>query len=95
MIEWENGEVTAEPLSIIAADDPVTCVIYARDNDLLHLDGWKCFKSIANWEKQFTYMVKQAKLWSYHTAPKYMFGFEVPHDYDHAIELDKHNGNTK
>ena len=40
-------------------------------------------------------MVKQAKLRSYCTAPKYMFGYEVPHNYDHAVELDKCNGNTK
>jgi len=40
MIEWENGKVTSEPLTIIAADDPVTCTIYARENDLLDLDGW-------------------------------------------------------
>jgi hypothetical protein len=26
MIEWENGEVTAEPLFIITKDDPMTCV---------------------------------------------------------------------
>ena len=43
MIEWENGEITMEPLSIIAKDDPVTCAIYARDNNLLELDGWKRF----------------------------------------------------
>ena len=30
MIEWENGEVTSEPLQVIAADDPVTCAIYAK-----------------------------------------------------------------
>jgi hypothetical protein len=41
MVEWENGEITAEPLSIIAADDPVSCAIYARDNNLLDVDGWK------------------------------------------------------
>jgi len=29
LVEWENGEITSEPLSIIAADDPVTCAIYA------------------------------------------------------------------
>jgi hypothetical protein len=27
MVEWENGETTAEPLSVIAADDPVICAI--------------------------------------------------------------------
>ena len=29
MVEWENGEITTEPLAIIAADDPVTCTLYA------------------------------------------------------------------
>ena len=40
-------------------------------------------------------MVKQAKLKSYTSAPKYMFGFEIPKDYRHALELDRRNGNTK
>ena len=39
MIEWENGEITSEPLSIIGADDPVTCAIYARENKLLDKPG--------------------------------------------------------
>ena len=39
MVEWENGEITPEPLSIIAANDPVTCAIYAHDNNLLKLKG--------------------------------------------------------
>ena len=41
MVEWETGEITEEPLSLIAADDPVTCAEYAKKHDLLHLDGWK------------------------------------------------------
>ena len=32
-VEWETGEITFEPLSIIAADDPVTCAAYAKEND--------------------------------------------------------------
>ena len=39
MVEWETGEITEEPLSLIAADAPVTCAIYAKKHDLLHLDG--------------------------------------------------------
>jgi hypothetical protein len=39
MVEWETGEITTEPLHMIAADDPVTCAIYAKDNDLLDLPG--------------------------------------------------------
>jgi hypothetical protein len=31
LIEWDNGEITKQPLKIIAADDPVTWAIYARE----------------------------------------------------------------
>ena len=34
-VEWETGEITFEPLSIIATDDSVTCAAYAKENDLL------------------------------------------------------------
>ena len=36
MVERETGEITDEPLSLIAADDPVTCAEYAKTHDLLH-----------------------------------------------------------
>jgi hypothetical protein len=39
LIEWENGEITKAPQRIIAADDPVTCAIYARENGLLGQQG--------------------------------------------------------
>ena len=39
-VEWETGEVTFEPLSVIAAKDPVTCAAYAKQHDLLALEGW-------------------------------------------------------
>ena len=54
MVEWETGEITDEPLSLIAADDPVTCAEYAKKHDLLHLDGWKRLKHIAKNQKQLT-----------------------------------------
>ena len=38
LVEWETGEKTYEPLSILAADDPVTCATYAKENDLLHIE---------------------------------------------------------
>ena len=95
MVEWENGEKTEEPLNVIAADDPVTCAIYARENNLLHLQGWKRFKGIARRTKKFTRMVNQAKLRSYNTAPRYQYGFEVPRNYAHALRLDERNGNNK
>lgn len=47
LINWETGESSFEPLSTIAADDPVTCVIYAKESGLLEEDGWKQFKKLA------------------------------------------------
>ena len=47
-VEWETGESTYEPLSIIAADDPVTCASYAKENDLLALEGWHRFRNLAS-----------------------------------------------
>ena len=95
MVEWENGEISSEPLAIIAQDDPVTCAIYARDNNLLHLPGWKRFKRLASRQKLLFRMANQAKLRSYNSAPKFKYGFEVPRDYKHALWLDKRNGNSK
>ena len=80
---------------MIAADDPVSCAIYARDNNLLHLPGWKRFKAIAKCEKKFIRTVNQAKLKSFRTAPKYKYGFEVPRDFKHAVQLDTKNKNTR
>jgi hypothetical protein len=62
LTEWENREITKEPLRIIAADDPVACAIYVRENGLLVQPGWKCFNHIAKNEKKFTHTVNQAKL---------------------------------
>jgi hypothetical protein len=95
MIEWENGEITSEPLSVISTDDPVTCAIYARDHDLLELPGWKRFARLAKRNKKMLRMVNQAKLRSYRRAPKYMYGFQVPNDYKEALRLDEQNGNTR
>jgi hypothetical protein len=84
LIEWENVEITKDPVKIIAADDPVTCAIYARENGLLDQPGWKRFKHIAKNEKKFTGTVNQAKLKSFHTAPKYKYGSEIPRTYEQA-----------
>ncbi len=40
-------------------------------------------------------MANQAKLRSFRTAPRYMYGFEIPRDYSHAVRLDSQNGHTK
>ena len=94
-VRWENDEITSEPLKVIAADDPVTLAQYALDNDLLNTAGWRRFRGIAKNQKKMKRMVNQAKLRSYRHSPKYIFGFEVPRKYAHALEIHKRNGNTK
>ncbi|KAG7341348.1 hypothetical protein IV203_023299 [Nitzschia inconspicua] len=78
-------------LSVIAANDPVVFVIYADSANLLDKPGWKRFSSIAKRPKEMFRMANRSKLRSYRTVPKYMYGFKIPRDYEHAIELDKRN----
>ena len=59
-VEWENGEVTIEPLSVIAADDPVTCAAYAKQHDLLALEGWHQFRNNTKRDKVLARAIKQA-----------------------------------
>ena len=94
-VEWENGELTDEPLAIIAADDPVTCAIYARDKNLLDKPGWQRFRGIAKRQKKLFWMANQAKLRSFRTAPCFKYGYQIPPDYIKAMELDSKNKNKK
>ena len=94
MIEWENGETTLEPLQLIAADDPVTCAIYASENKLLNFPGWRQFKSSAINQQKLSRMINQAKLKSFNLSPRFKYGFEIPRTYDQAIQLDERNNNT-
>ena len=41
LVHWEDGSDTFEPLSVMAKADPLTCALYAKDNDLLDTPGWK------------------------------------------------------
>ena len=95
LVDWETGEKTYEPLSVLAADDPVTCATYAKENDLLHIDGWKRFRNLAKRDKTLVRAVMQSKIRQVRRANKYMFGYLIPRSYKEAIEFDKENNNTK
>ena len=95
MVEWETGEITDEPLSLIAADDPVTCAEYAKKHDLLNLDGWKRLKHIAKNQKQLTRAINQSTIRQVRRLAVYQFGFLIPKDYKQALQLDEQNGNSK
>jgi hypothetical protein len=61
-VDWENGETSYEPSHVIAADDPVTCAIYAKEQGPLDTDGWKRFRSLAKKAKKMLRMTNQSKL---------------------------------
>ena len=70
MVEWETGEITSEPLKIIAADDPVTCTIYEKNKNLLEEECWKRLKSIARRQPKLLRLENQAKLRLFRLTPK-------------------------
>ena len=95
LVDWETGEKTYEPLSVLAADDPVTCAMYAKENDLLHIDGWKRFRNLVKRDKTLTRAVMQSRIRQAKRAKKYMFGYLIPRSYKEVLEFDKENNNTK
>ena len=80
MVEWESGEVTYEPLTLISKDDPITCAVYAKKNDLLDTTGWKHLKRYAKTSKRLIRAVKQSRIRQVRASARYQHGFQVPRD---------------
>ena len=95
LLEWETGESTYKALDVIAADDPITCTIYAKEKGLLDEPSWRCFKSIAKRESRLLCMTNQAKHRLFRCSPKYKFGYQVPNNHAEVMLLDKKNLNSK
>ena len=94
-VEWEIGEITFEPLSIIAADNPVTCAAYTKENDLLALEGWHRFRRLAKKDKVLARAIKQSKIRQARRSQTYMFGYLIPRNYMEAMKFDSENKNRK
>ena len=94
MVEWESGEVTYEPLTLISKDDPITCAVYAKKHDLLDTTGWKHLKRYAKTSKRLIRAVKQSRIRQVRASARYQHGFQDPKDYNDVIRLDKENSNT-
>ena len=93
-MEWETGEITYEPLSIIAANDPVICAAYAKENDLLAVEGWHRFRNLAKKDKVLARAIKQSKIWQVRRSHTYMFGYLIPRNYMEAMQFDSENKNS-
>ena len=77
MVEWETGEITEEPLSIIAQDDSVTCAAYAKEHNLLHLPEWNKLKHVAKHQKTLTRAINQTKIKQVRRSATYQFGYKT------------------
>ena len=80
MVEWESGEFTYEPLTLISKDDPITCAVYAKKHDLLDTTGWKHLKRYAKTSKRLIRAVKQSRIRQVRASARYQHGFQVPKD---------------
>ena len=94
MVEWEPGEVTNEPLTLISKEDPINCAVYAKKRDLLDTTGWNHPKRHAKISKRPIRAVKQSRIHQVRASARYQHGFQVPKDFNDAISLDKENSNT-
>ena len=84
MVEWEPGEVTYEPLTLISKEDPINCAVYAKKRDLLDTTR----------SKRLIRAVKQSRIHQVRASARYQHSFQISTDYNHAIRPDKKNSNT-
>ena len=94
-VEWEMEEITYEPLPIIAADDPVTCAAYTKENDLLALEGWHWFRNLAKKDRVLARAMKQSKIRQVRRSQTYMSGYLISRNYMEAMQFDSKNKNSK
>ena len=85
MVEWESGEVTYEPLTLISKDDPITCAVYAKIHDLLDTTGWRHLKRYAKTSKRLIRAVKQSRNRQVRASARYQHGFQHWQD---AMDLE-------
>ena len=88
MVEWESGEVTYEPLTLVSKDDTITCAVYAKKHDLLDTTGWKHLKRYANTFKRLIRAVKQSRIHQVRAPARYQHGFQVPAHWQDAMDLE-------
>src|SRR5688572_26173164 len=64
-----------------------------QENDMLHLPGWKKFRTLAKKQGRMMRGINLAKLKKYSTRAMFKYGYEVPKDFKHALEIDQGNDN--
>ena len=52
LIEWENGDITEEPLNWMIKENAMPIAQYVKEKDLLDTPGWKLFGRWARHQAQ-------------------------------------------
>ena len=95
LVEWASGQVTWNDLTLTFQGDPVTVSMYAKKQGLLDKTGWRRCKRYVRNVKTLGRAANQVRLKNYRNRPVYMYGYQVPRDYDEAMLIDEKNGNDK
>ena len=82
-------------LSVIAADNHITCAAYAKEHDLLAAEGWHSFRNFAKKDKVLARAIKQSKIRQVRRSQTYMFWYLIPRNYMEAMQFDSENKNSK
>jgi hypothetical protein len=93
LVQWEDGSQTYEPLIEMAKDDPVTLAMYASENDLLAVPGWRRFNRLLRNRDDFNRTVSLTK--QRKGDPIFKFGVLVPRNSREALKFDADAGNTR
>jgi hypothetical protein len=91
-VEWDTGETTWEPLNEMIKADCVTLYMYAKDNDLLMVPGWKKLHRMGRNIKIMKRMINTGK--ARKNEIRYKFGVRLPRNVKEAHMLDAMNGDT-
>ena len=94
LVDWDQCNSTWEPLSEMRAADQITLANYAKENNLLDLQGWKWAKSKEGNPKKFIRMAKILKSQVKDLKARYKFGILVPRSCNEALSEDNKNNNT-
>ncbi|MGH3056064.1 MAG: hypothetical protein ACRDL7_13910, partial [Gaiellaceae bacterium] len=96
LILWDDGDETWELINNIYKTDPMTLAKYAKDNNLLDVNGWKRFRRMVDNEKRYIRMLEQARVAQVRNARTIVmkYGVQVPRTPKEAEELDVKNGNS-
>ena len=95
-LQWDNSDVTWEPLNSLRKDNPVTLAKYAHDKGITNKCGWKWSRKINKRPKKLIRMLCNAsQKATARKAVKNKFGVQIPIHPMHALKLDCLNRNTK